>query len=197
VKASGIILAGGKASRMGRHKATLRWQGRTLVEIVRDTLSPLCGEILVVAKPEHQDLLSQVEGVRLVWDPPGAHGPLAGIRAGLEAATSPHAFVTACDMPELDPAAVSLVLDQPTSWDVVIPVAQGIPQPLHARFSRRCLGPMATVLSGGASRVSSFFEEVQVLELPESRWQMVPGFSASLASLDTPEDWEAFKGWER
>jgi molybdopterin-guanine dinucleotide biosynthesis protein A len=197
VKPSGIILAGGKASRMGRPKATLQWQGRTLVEIVRDTLSPLCGEILVVAKPEHQDLLSQVEGVRLVWDPPGAHGPLAGIRAGLEAATSFHAFVTACDMPELDPAAVSLVLDQPASFDVVIPVAQGIPQPLHARFSRRCLGPMTTVLAGGANRVSSFFNEVQVMELHESKWGGVPGFAASLASLDTPDSWAAFKERQR
>jgi len=175
----------------------LQWQGRTLVEIVRDTLSPLCGEILVVAKPEHQDLLSQVGGVRLVWDPPGAHGPLAGIRAGLEAATSSHAFVTACDMPELDPAAVSLVLDHPASWDVVIPVAQGIPQPLHSRFSRRCLGPMTTVLSDGANRVSSFFNEVQVMELPESKWGGVPGFAASLASLDTPESWAAFKERQR
>ena len=194
MKPSGIILAGGKASRMGRPKATLQWRGRTLVEIVRDTLSQLCGEILVVAKPEHHALLSPVEGVQLVWDPPGAHGPLAGIRAGLEAAASPHAFVTACDMPELDPAAVSLVLDQPASWDVVIPVIGGIPQPLHARYSRRCLEPMATVLSGGANRVRSFFGEVQVLELPESQWQGVPGFPASLASLDTPQNWGAFKG---
>ncbi len=197
MKPSGIILAGGKASRMGRPKATLQWQGRTLVEIVRDTLSQLCDEILVVAKLEHHALLSPVEGVQLVWDPPGAHGPLAGIRAGLEAATSPHAFVTACDMPELDPAAVSLVLEQPASWDVVIPVAGGIPQPLHARYSRRCLGPMATVLSGGANRVRSFFDEVQVLELSESQWRGVPGFPTSLASLDTPENWEAFKGRQR
>ena len=48
MRKSGIVLCGGNSSRMGRAKALLPWQGRTLVETVVATLREVVREVIVV-----------------------------------------------------------------------------------------------------------------------------------------------------
>ena len=81
--ASGVILAGGQSRRMGREKLSIEVGGLPLIEHVNNALSGSCQEVLVVGGG-----IVALEGVRHVADErPGRQGPLAGIEAGLAAAT--------------------------------------------------------------------------------------------------------------
>ncbi len=83
-KVAGLVLAGGRARRMGgRHKAFLELGGRPLMAHVLDRLRPQVGRVAISANAERERLLMFADTV--LADPvPGFAGPLAGVLAGLE-----------------------------------------------------------------------------------------------------------------
>ena len=104
---SGIVLCGGKSSRMGRPKALLPWEGVTLVETVVATLRSIVDEVIVVSSDALE--LPPLDA-RIVRDREPGLGPLAGIREGLHAVGSGLAFVASTDAPHLSPRFVETLL---------------------------------------------------------------------------------------
>src|SRR5579864_4334177 len=95
--ASGVLLAGGKSSRMGTNKALLRFpSGQTVIERIVSRIAQLCSEVLLVTNtPDDYEFL----GLPMFADEiPGASS-LGGIYTGLLQATSPRALVLSCDLP--------------------------------------------------------------------------------------------------
>jgi lysophospholipase L1-like esterase len=84
--AAGIVLAGGRSSRMGRPKAALEWHGSTLLRRVCGIVGrAVDGPVLVVRAPG-QELPELPDAVELVEDAREGRGPLQGLAAGLAAA---------------------------------------------------------------------------------------------------------------
>jgi molybdenum cofactor guanylyltransferase len=140
---------------MGREKLTLEVGGLPLIEHVKNILSATCQEVLVVGG----DI--ELSGVRHVADErPGRQGPLAGIEAGLAAASSPHVFVAAGDMPFLSQGLVAYLLERLDRGVVtaVIPRHGGRNHPLCGAYARSLLPRVRAVLDGGALAVSEFLE---------------------------------------
>lgn len=133
---TGIVLAGGRNTRMGRDKATLPWQGTDFLHTILHRLSSVCSELIVVA---NNPVPGVIDGVRYVSDIIPGCGPLSGIHAGLHYASSPFSFVTACDMPFVNSAAVSWLLSQAQGWDAVIPIEAAFIEPLFACYAKTCL----------------------------------------------------------
>src|SRR6478609_3447865 len=105
-KAAGVVLAGGRSTRMGRPKAALEWHGSTLLYRAAAILSrAVDGPIVVVAAPGQQ-LPELPVGVDVVEDPIEGQGPMVGVATGLAAVAerAPVAFVCSTDMPFLHPA---------------------------------------------------------------------------------------------
>src|SRR5436190_16038066 len=94
-RVAGIVLAGGKNSRMGgEDKAFLRVEQRPIVERTLELFRRVFREVVVVSNnPEKYAHY----GVDVVVDEFAEVGPLAGIHAGLGRIDSPYAFVAACD----------------------------------------------------------------------------------------------------
>src|SRR4051812_18460289 len=92
-RVAGIILAGGKNSRMGGvDKAFLRVGRRPIVERTLELFGSVFGEVVVVTnRPEKYSGF----GVEVAIDEFSDGGPLAGIHSGLGRITSPYAFVVA------------------------------------------------------------------------------------------------------
>src|SRR4051812_41195912 len=96
-KVSGVILAGGRSSRLGEDKRRLRlWgdDGPTMLEHSIEILAPLCTEVIVVLNDAEQwpNLRTKI-----VADLIPDAGPLSGLMSGLLAATNEYALVIASD----------------------------------------------------------------------------------------------------
>src|SRR3954469_23000887 len=154
--AAGVVLAGGRSSRMGRPKADLAWHGSTLLHRTTALLArTVGGPVLVVAAPG-QDLPELPPRVEVVTDPVEGQGPMRGLATGLAAVgeRSPEAFVCSTDLPFLHPALIRRVLRvfADPEVDVVLPVARGYRQPLAAGYRTALAGLIDRLLSEGDLR---------------------------------------------
>ena len=98
---TGLILAGGRGSRLGgQDKGLLPYRGRPLVEWVLAGLKPQVGAILISANRNPAAYARYGHPV-LSDTLPDYPGPLAGIREGLKATSTPWLLAVPCDMPHL------------------------------------------------------------------------------------------------
>src|SRR3954471_1066543 len=113
IRVGGIVLAGGKSTRMGRPKATLPFGPELMVQRVVRMLRMVVSPIVVVAAPG-QELPALPEEVIIAFDEREARGPLEGLLAGLRvmAPLSDAAYATSCDVPLLEPAFVRAVIER-------------------------------------------------------------------------------------
>lgn len=140
-----IVLAGGKSRRLGRDKALEKLDGKTIIERVIERLSPLGTEIIVVTAEEDQDFLPDLE-VKRVFDVYPGKGALVGIYSGLKAASTFYSLVVACDMPFLNTALLRYLTELSSGFDAIVPKLEGKLQPVHAVYSKDCLGPIEAML---------------------------------------------------
>src|SRR5215813_13519060 len=145
-RSAGVVLAGGRSSRMGTAKAALEWHGSTLLRRTVGILARMTDGPVVVVRAPGQELPPLPPSIEVVDDPQEGLGPVQGLAAGLAAVTgrAEVAFVSSTDMPFLHPAFVRRVLRaaQQDGVDVGLPVARGYPQPLAAAY-RVTLAPVA------------------------------------------------------
>ncbi|MDR2137602.1 MAG: molybdenum cofactor guanylyltransferase [Synergistaceae bacterium] len=143
MKATGIVLTGGKSRRFGSDKTRLSWGGKTLVERRVDQYAPLFDEILIVGSAPGK---FSIPGVREVEDIFPEAGPLGGIHAGLFHAAYERVFVTACDMPFFDASLALRLLDLAREGDAAIPQQGTGTQPLFAVYCRSALPEIEKML---------------------------------------------------
>lgn len=199
-KAAGVVLAGGRSSRMGSPKAALEWHGstllwRTVAIIGRATSGPV-----VVVRAPGQELPALPPGTEVVDDPREGHGPVQGIAAGLAALTdrADVAFISSTDMPFLHPAFVRrVVLAAGDGADVGLPVARGFRQPLAAAY-RTALAPAAErLVATGRLKPAFLFDECTVAMLDETALLADPVLAAldpgleSVVNVNEPADYQA------
>lgn len=156
---TGIVLAGGRSSRLGIDKASLLVAGETLLKRVVVALTQITQDIVVV-KATNQPLPTLPKKVRIVEDLLPDRGPLGGLYTGLEYSTSTHAFVVGCDMPLLNPSLLQDLLSKAEDYDAVIPRIDGRLQTLHAIYRRSCLSVLELLLM---QENSSLYDLVMVL----------------------------------
>jgi len=197
--AAGVVLAGGRSSRMGTSKAALAWHGSTLLHRTTALLARTVGGPVVVVRAAGQELPVLPSGVTVVEDPAPGLGPLQGIAAGLAAveALAPAAFVCSTDLPFLHPAFVTRVLDGLGDADVALPVAHGFRQPLAAAYRTGLAGRVAALLGAGKRRPGMLFEECHVAILDEAALLADPALARldpgleSVTNVNEPGDYAA------
>jgi len=188
---SGVVLAGGLATRMGGgEKALLELAGVTLLERMAQVLSGLFEEVLV-ATPHPETMAGAAGDLPVVQDVHPQAGPLAGIHAALAACSRPHAFVASCDLPFVDPEVVSVIAGRAGEADVVMPRIHGRFHPLHALYSRDLAGEADRLLGLGRRAVRALTDGCNVLYLTEEDFAHLPGHERSFTNVNTPEDLEA------
>jgi molybdenum cofactor guanylyltransferase len=155
---AGIVLAGGRSSRMGTPKAWLDWHGTTLLRRTCGVVARGAGGPVVVVRAPGQELPELPAGVRVVDDAREGRGPLQGLLAGLEAVDGELAFVASTDMPFLHPRFVAAVLAAADGADAVVPMVGGHRQPLAAAY-RPALAPLvAELIDAGRMKPAFLFE---------------------------------------
>src|SRR5262245_8810396 len=129
-RVGGIVLSGGRSSRMGRAKAWLPFGDELLLPRVVRRLSQVVSPIVVVAAPD-QDVPPLPADVALARDAARDRGPLQGLAAGLAAQRGVDAlYLSSCDVPFLEPAFVRRMIDALGEHVIAVPDVGGFRHPL-------------------------------------------------------------------
>ncbi len=187
MKATSIILAGGRNKRFGRNKALITIGGQSMIERVMERLTPLTERFLVVTAPDLPDF--PAGKAEIIADLYPGFGPLGGIYTGLQASESPLNIVVACDMPFLNEELLNYMLGLSYEVDVIVPkLENGMVEPLHAIYSRSCLPEMKELLESNQLGVAPFLDNVRVRYVqPEESRKLDPEL-LSFFNINYPSD---------
>ena len=158
-----IILAGGKGLRLGYDKVLETIGDKNLLQYAISRVSPLCREIIIVtALGRTIPQLNNHQELRTVTDIFPGKGPLGGIYTGLATSDSFCNLTIACDMPFLNQALLSYMIQLSANFDIVVPRVGNMVEPLHAVYSKSCLAPMEDMLKQGKLSVNKLLDLVRV-----------------------------------
>lgn len=195
---TGIILAGGLASRLGRDKALESIGGVPVLLRVVAALQAVTSELVLVEAPGRTRTLAGLPGTtRRATDATADFGPLAGLRAGLDACRTDYALVTACDMPFLATGVLRRLAELAPAWDAVLPMWGGRPQFLCAAYARSCLPAIDTQLANPERRERSLvamLRRVRMHYLDEAEVRAAGGDDAAFSGINSEAEVAAAQG---
>ena len=181
-----LILAGGKATRMGgvaKHLVVV--DGRTILERQLAVVQPRVRHVLL-SLPAGSTALD--ERVRVVRDARSDLGPLAGIAAGLAATEAAWLLVVAGDLPYLSAELVQLLLDRRAGEAVGIRVGE-LPEPLLCALR---VAPARTaleaLLAAGKQRASALITTLATTWIDEPELRALDPELRALTNVNRLED---------
>jgi molybdopterin-guanine dinucleotide biosynthesis protein A len=179
---TGLVLAGGRSTRMGRDKATLPLIGRTLLARAVDTIRRAGGTAVILGPPRPE---GDRAGARLLDD--GGEGPLEALRVGMASAPAPW-FALACDLPLLPAEAVAAIVARlEEEYDAVVPRALGRLQVLAAVYGPGARGAIERAIATGESAVHAAVAAMRVREIDAAALDAGEG-EAMFLNVNTPDD---------
>jgi molybdenum cofactor guanylyltransferase len=196
---AGVVLAGGRSSRMGTPKAALEWHGSTLLRRVTGLVARAVDGPVVVVRAPGQELPELPGEVEVVQDAREGRGPLQGLAAGLEALgdRATLAYVSSTDVPLLHPRFIRTVLAAVGEDDVALPHVGGYPQPLSAAYRVGLSAVVERLIAEDRMRPAFLFEACRVRRLDAAALLADPALAAldpaldSVLNLNEPGDYEA------
>ena len=183
---TGIILCGGKSSRMGRPKAFLPYGGASFVEHRYKTMKELFSEVFLVAN--EPDVYSHLS-VDVVKDIIPNRGPLVGILSGLLVSSYDHTFVIACDMPLVDNKLIRQMCTQRHGNDVLVLEHDEGLEPLLGIYSKRCIPCLEESIFAGTLKVVDFLTGVQASTYRSPKY--AHGQLPAYFNVNTPQDYSS------
>jgi molybdopterin-guanine dinucleotide biosynthesis protein A len=187
---SAIILAGGRSRRFGRDKAGAELLGSPLLQHVVERLAGVCDEIIVVTRKRQRLMPLDDRRFRVVEDLYAEVGPLGGLCTGLTAASTPQALCVACDMPLLQVPLLAELSRLGASHRAVVPVYQGLTQPLCASYSKACVALLEEEIKAGNYRLQQVVDLLSPVYLQPIQWQPFDPDGLSFFNVNRAEDLE-------
>lgn len=194
---TGVVLAGGLATRMGGANKALIPSGRhnaarpILEHLLATFTGRLAGCVLVIAPSADPEAYLGLP-VTIATDRREGCGPMGGIDAGLRAVRTSWAFVCACDMPRISGDLIDFMAGRALDGRALVPVRGGRPEPLHALYPAACAPVAEASLDEGIRTLRDLLARLSVDYLDERAFEHVPGASRSFDNLNTQEDLERF-----
>ena len=186
-----IILAGGKSSRMGFDKQLLKINERRLMDSLIQKLSPEFEEIIIVTnRPELYIGLSHIITKDILED----KGALGGIHAGLNYSSSKYAFVTACDMPNVNMDYVRFMKDalsESTSFGCVTKFGSWI-EPFSSFYSIELIKNIEEYLETGRRSINVLLKSLNITYIEENAARKFSPNWDMFLNLNTKEDLDKF-----
>ena len=172
---TGILLVGGASRRFGSPKALATFDGETLAERAWRTLRSACDTCIAVGKRDDALPLP----FPIVDDGFSVRAPLAGIVAGMRAASTELTVVLPIDVPLIRPSDLRLLAD--ACVDAAVPTTG----PLPCALRRAALPTLEAHLAGGRLALREAFAELET--------RVVDLDVDALANVNAPEDLEALR----
>lgn len=158
---TGIILAGGRARRMGgQDKGLIQLARKPMIEYVLNAIEPQVDAIIINAN-RNQKVYGKY-GYPVVADQIGGYcGPLAGMASGLQAAKTPFIVTAPCDTPLIPDDLVHKLYSilQDEDAEICTVHANGRLQPVFTLMKSELLSSMLDFLNSGERKIDKWFEK--------------------------------------
>jgi molybdopterin-guanine dinucleotide biosynthesis protein A len=186
---TGIILAGGKSTRIGASKPQMKIGNGHLIDRVVDTLSQFTSSILIVTTEDQESLTkSATPGARRVKDIYPGKGPLGGIYTGLMYAETSYSMVVGCDMPFLNSSLIRYLIDGASGFAAVAPKIGWMIQPLHAIYSKSCVPSIEALIREDQLQIIKLFNLVKTRYITEKEIDQFDPGHLSFLNINTEDD---------
>lgn len=162
----GLLLTGGKSSRMGQDKATLKIGDQTLAERIVAELAKVCETITVLGPNLVSGATDHI---------PDEHeypGPLVAISRVQTNANA--VFIASCDLPAFDADLIHALLPHLDIHDAVIPTLEGREQPLCALYHASCLQAASVLVEQGERRIMAWVDVLKVWKVDLTGTSLAP-----------------------
>lgn len=165
LKITGIVLAGGQGRRMGGvDKGLQLLNGRPMIAHVIERLAPQVEDIVINANQNREAYAAF--GYPVVPDAiEGYAGPLAGLHAGLQAATQALVVTVPCDSPFLPADLVARLASALGDNDLAVAKTGAQAHPVFALVRRTLLAHLAAYLAGGGRKIDAWYASLKVVEV--------------------------------
>lgn len=193
---SGLILAGGLSSRMGRDKGLLELRGQPLVLWVVERMRTVVDEIAVSTSSTNNAAYREVlpSDVACVSDTALQMGPLGGWLSGLPALRGEYVAVAPCDGPLYSALLAHRLFELAQDHDGAVPRLQRFFEPLHAVYHREhLLEAVKKTLAMGLDRPVHTYAHLDIVQVDEPTIRAVDPELDSFQTANTPEEFEKVK----
>ena len=201
-----LILAGGENKRLSSIKGFIEINGRKIIESTLELLNKIFERVIISTNtPELYFYL----GVPMVGDIMKYKGPMTGILSALLSLKAPEIFVTACDMPFINPELVRHIVDRweevasdtlhpsgKKNWDGIIPLFDKRPQPLLGIYSKEITFRMEESIKNGHVGLRKFLQKINIFYIKEEEVRAIDPKGKSFVNINTPEDFKKEIGGE-
>lgn len=181
-KITGVILAGGKNSRMGSDKGMLIVDGKKIIERILEAIKPVVGEIIIISNGKNYDHM----GYKVYGDIIKDCGPMGGIHAALSFCKTNKNLVVACDMPFLSREVLKQIINNSSDCDIAVPEFSGEVHPLCAVYSTICRNKFSQLLGNGEWKMKQALRHfnTKTISFTENYFQ----------NINTPEEYQTING---
>jgi molybdopterin-guanine dinucleotide biosynthesis protein A len=190
MEVTGIILAGGKSSRMGHDKGLLELGGRKLAEIAAGNLSHICSDIIISANdPAYQQF-----GYRVIPDIHTGIGPIGGLYSALSASKTSLNLVLSVDLPFVNKGLLEYLVSRVEDYQAAVPVSgNNYYEPLCAVYDRSVLSVIEKCIEDQEYKMQRFLDKVYLNKIVIS--DNLPFFTPhQFLNLNTTDDFSAAAG---
>ena len=178
---TGIILAGGKSSRMGTDKGFIKYRSKYFITHIIEAMEPIVRDIIIVSDCADYDIFNK----QRVEDEIKNAGPLAGVYTGLKHTRTAYNLIVSCDVPLIKTAVLTKLLEQRTEEAQVIQLqGENKTMPLLALYKKECEQKCLELLERGERRMKVAIAEfkTKTIEIEKEEWLR------SMMNVNTPED---------
>lgn len=185
---TGIILSGGKSSRMGENKSFLKIQNETIIERIVKLMKSIFDEVMIVTNsPDEYKFL----GLPLYKDIYKNKGPLGGIHSGLTHSKSEKNFVISCDVPLMTEEMIEYIVEYKSDKTIKFCNAAGYHQPLAGVYSKSLIVEIEKLISGGDVPDKSFHHFLKMVEAETICPESLPFYKHEIFfNVNNPKDYE-------
>lgn len=181
----GLVLAGGKSTRMGRPKWALEYRGEPHALALHRMLAGLCERTFLSIRADQHD--PRLAALPHITDRLEGFGPLGGILAAMEAHPEVAWLVVACDLPLLDIATLRRLVGERTTGAVATSYRSPhdeMPEPLCAIYEPKARGRLLQSVELGqrCPRKALMNSTVALIDPPNPE---------ELTNANRPEDYQA------
>ena len=191
---TGIILCGGRSSRMLTNKALLKLSDKTVIEIVLNEMETVFDEV-IISTNECDDF--PFLNILIIKDIEVNRGPLEGIYSALKESQTEKNFITTCDLPLINHKLINHIANNISEKEIVIPSINGIPQRLFGIYNKSVIEKIEKIfrLSENDKTIKgSVYDLHQRVSVALVEIAHLPYYNENMfMNMNTPEDYKSIK----